>query len=179
MKIYEQISYDIKQKIILDQMSQGAKLPSLTSLCKEYKCSKGTVIKAYNNLCNEHIVYSSPQSGFYVADNLVRFSKNQANIYDLSTGNSLVSNIPIKDIQHCLNSALELHSNMSLNMDLEGLPSLRELLTDLLMKDDIYSKSKNLILSQGILQVLTLFQRWNFQTAMILYLLKILLILII
>ena len=162
LKIYEQISCDIKQKIILDQMPQGAKLPSITSLCKEYKCSKGTVIKAYDNLCNEHIVYSSPQSGFYVADNLVRFNTNQTNIYDLSTGNSLVSNIPIKDIQHCLNSALELHGNMSLNMDLEGLPSLRELLTDLLMKDDIYSKSKNLILSQGILQVLTLFSKMEF-----------------
>lgn len=51
---------------------------------------------------------------------------------------------------------------MSLNMDLEGLPSLREILTDLLVKDDIYSKNKNLILSQGILQVLTLFSKMEF-----------------
>lgn len=162
MKIYEQISHDIKKKIITEQIPQGAKLPSIESLSKEYKCSKGTVIKAYNTLCSEHIVYSSPQSGFYVADNLVRFHKTQTNIYDLSTGNSLVNNIPIKDIQHCLNSALELHSNMSLNMDLEGLPSLRAILTDLLVKDDIYSKNKNLILSQGILQVLTLFSKMKF-----------------
>ncbi|WP_206671851.1 MULTISPECIES: GntR family transcriptional regulator [Clostridium] len=60
MKIYEQISHDIKEKIRIELMPQGAKLPSITSLCNEYKCSKGTIIKAYTNLCNEHIVYSSP-----------------------------------------------------------------------------------------------------------------------
>lgn len=159
MKIYEKISNDIKKKIIVDEIPQGSKLPSIASLCKKYNCSKGTVIKAYDALCNEHIVYSSPQSGFFVADNLIRYPKTQSNIYNLSTGNSFVGNIPIKDIQHCLNSAVELYSNMSLTMDIEGLPSLRKLLTNLLVNDDIYCKSRNLILSQGILQVLTLFSK--------------------
>lgn len=162
MNLYEQICDDIKKSILSNNMKQGDKLPTIKDLCLKYTCSKSTVIKAYDTLCNQHIVYSLPKSGFYVADNLVRFSESQSSIYDLSTGNSFVKNIPAKDIQHCLNSAVELYSNTSLSIDIEGLPSLRKILTNILMQNDIYCKDKNLILSQGILQVLVLFSKMDF-----------------
>lgn len=162
MRLYEQICDDIKKNILSQNMKQGDRLPTIKDLCSKYTCSKSTVIKAYDTLCNQHIVYSLPKSGFYIADNLVRVSQSQSNIYDLSTGNSFVRNIPSKDIQHCLNAAVELYSNTSLSMDLEGLPSLRKILTNMLMQDDIYCKDKNLILSQGMLQVLVLFSKMDF-----------------
>ena len=162
MKLYELISNDIKEMILQKELKQGAKLPAINSLCKKYNCSKSSVIKAYDTLCNSHIVYSQPQSGFYVADNLMRLSEAQTDYYDLSTGNSFVKNIPAKDIQHCLNSAVEIYSNASLTMDISGLASLRKFLVHQLIQSDIYCKDENLILSQGILQVLVLLSKMDF-----------------
>ena len=162
MNIYGEIADDIKKYIINEKVPQGSKLPSLTNLCEKYNCSKGTVIKAYDILCKKHIVYSSPQRGFYVADNLIRFSEENSDIYDMSTGNPLVSNIPIRDIQHCLNSAVELYSNMSLAGGPRGIPSVFKILPDVLAKSDIYCEPKNIYICQGVLQVVTLLSKMPF-----------------
>lgn len=134
MKIYERISNDIKKYIIDEEVARGFKLPSINELCRKYECSKGTVIKAYDILCNEHIVYSAPQKGFFVADNLVRFSYKSMERYDLATGNPVVNSIPVKDIQHCLNSAVELYENISLDVGSKGIDSVFNILPDLLKK---------------------------------------------
>lgn len=165
MKLYEKILEDIKKKIVEEKMLQGSKLPSINQLCKQYNCSKGSVIKAYDFLCRKHIVYSSPQRGFFVADNLVKYSKNDSSVYDLSNGNPLVSSIPVKDIQHCLNSAIELYSDISLAAaytSYNGIPTVFEILPDILKKSDIYCNKENIYLSQGVLQVLTLLSKMPF-----------------
>lgn len=162
MRLYEQIAEDIKKYIVSNNIFQGHKLPSITKLCERYNCSKGTVIKAYDKLCKEHIVYSSPQRGFFVADNLMYISKENSDIYDLSTGNPLVSNIPVGDIQHCLNSAVKLYSNISLAGGSRGVPSVLKILPDLLAKSDVYCNNKNIYISQGVLQVLTLLSKMPF-----------------
>ena len=162
MKIYERISDDIRGYIIDEKVPQGFKLPSINELCRKYSCSKGTVIKAYESLCSEHIVYAIPQKGFFVADNLVRFSNENSDSYDLSTGNPPVNSIPVKDIQHCLNSAVERYSDISLALSSTGLQSVYDILPELLGKSDIYCSRKNIYLSQGVLQVLTLLSKMPF-----------------
>lgn len=162
MKIYERILEDIKKYIIDEKVPQGFKLPSINYMCEKYNCSKGTVIKAYDSLCSEHIIYATPQKGFFVADNLVRYNNDNSGSYDLSTGNPVVSSIPVKDIQHCLNSAVELYSDISLAMTSKGIPSVLKILPEILNKSDIYCKNKNIYLSQGVLQVLTLLSKMPF-----------------
>ncbi len=162
MKIYERISDDIRGYIIDEKVPQGFKLPSINELCRKYSCSKGTVIKAYESLCSEHIVYAIPKKGFFVADNLVRFSNENSDSYDLSTGNPPVNSIPVKDIQHCLNSAVERYSDISLALSSTGLQSVYDILPELLGKSDIYCSRKNIYLSQGVLQVLTLLSKMPF-----------------
>lgn len=162
MKIYERILEDIKKYIIDEKVPQGFKLPSINYMCEKYNCSKGTVIKAYDSLCSEHIIYATPQKGFFVADNLVRYNNDNSGSYDLSTGNPVVSSIPVKDIQHCLNSAVELYSDISLAMTSKGIPSVLKILPEILNKSDIYCKNQNIYLSQGVLQVLTLLSKMTF-----------------
>lgn len=162
MKIYERILEDIKKYIIDEKVPQGFKLPSINYMCEKYNCSKGTVIKAYDSLCSEHIIYATPQKGFFVADNLVRYNNDNSGSYDLSTGNPVVSSIPVKDIQHCLNSAVELYSDISLAMTSKGIPSVLKILPEILNKSDIYCKNQNIYLSQGVLQVLTLLSKMPF-----------------
>lgn len=57
MNLYIKIAKDIKKLIIENKVPSGGKLPSINSLCKKYNCSKGTIIKAYDSLCKEHLVF--------------------------------------------------------------------------------------------------------------------------
>lgn len=162
MCLYLKISKDIKKLIIENKIPSGGKLPSINSLCKKYNCSKGTIVKAYDTLCKEHLIYSFPQSGFYVVDNMVRDDDGNSSIYDLSSGNPIISSTPIQDIKHCLNTAIDLYSNSSLELRLAGSPSLRKILPEHLAKEHVYCDPKNIFLSQGVLQVLTVLSKMPF-----------------
>ncbi|MCL2361224.1 MAG: PLP-dependent aminotransferase family protein [Defluviitaleaceae bacterium] len=154
MSIYEQIANDIKQDIVDKKIKQGQRLPSLISLSKKYNCSKGSAIKAIEQLCSQHIVYSKPQSGYYVADNLIREEGSRTGYY-LDSGNPVVGSLPIFDAHHCLHIAAEMYSAHSLDISLRGYPSLNAILPNYLALEDIYAKSENIHLFQGITQILT------------------------
>lgn len=156
MNLYLTIAKDIKKLIIENEIPAGGKLPSLKKQSTKYNCSKGTIIKAYETLCKEHLIYSTPQSGFYVVDNITSQIKESSNIFNLSSGNPTINSTPIHEIKHCLNTAIDLYSTTSLELGPSGSPSLIELLSNHLAKHHIYSDKKNIHLTQGILQILTI-----------------------
>ena len=162
MNLYIKIAKDIKKLIIENKVPSGGKLPSINSLCKKYNCSKGTIIKAYDTLCKEHLVYSFPQSGFYVVDSMMREDDGNSSVYDLSSGNPTINSTPIQEIKHCLNTAIELYSTSSLELSLAGSPSLSKTLSKHLAREHVYCNTKNIYLSQGILQVLTILSKMPF-----------------
>lgn len=162
MKIYKRIAEDIKKYIVSNKAAQGFKLPSIIELSKKYDCSKGSVIKAYDVLIEKHIVYSVPQKGFFVADNLIRNDGNSQGIYDLSTGNPLVSCIPLRDIKDCLNSAVDMYESISLDSGSKGIESVLKIFPELFARSSVYCKSRNIYISQGVLQVLTLLTQMSF-----------------
>lgn len=162
MRIYEKIAEDIKEYIISNEVPQGFKLPSIIELSKKYNCSKGSVIKAYDVLNEKHIVYSVPQKGFFVSNNLIRNDKRNKQIYDLSTGNPLLNSIPLKDIKDCLNSAVDMYESVSLDIGLKGIESVLKVFPELLARSNVYCKSRNMYMSQGVLQVLTLLTQMDF-----------------
>ena len=151
---YQQIHYDIKQDILNKKLKQGQRLPSITTISKTYQCSKGTVIRALDLLRQQHIIYSKPRSGYYVADSLIRENIDTKGYY-LNTGNPLVDSFPIADIKHCLHLATELYAKYSLDITLRGVDSLNAILASYLANDGVYAKSENIHLIQGITQILT------------------------
>ena len=151
---YQQIHYDIKQDILSQKLKQGQRLPSIATISKTYQCSKGTVIKALDLLCQQHIIYSKPRSGYYVADSLIRENVDSKGYY-LNTGNPLVDSFPIADIKNCLHLATELYAKNSLDITLRGIDSLNAILASYLANDGVYAKSENIHLIQGITQILT------------------------
>lgn len=66
--IFEQIYLQIRSKIESGEILPGEKLPSIRSFSKEYKISKGTTEKAYNQLATEGYIISSPRSGYRAED---------------------------------------------------------------------------------------------------------------
>ena len=154
MTRYQRIHYELKQNILNKKLKQGQRLPSITTLSKEYQCSKGTVIKALDLLCSQHIIYSKPQSGYYVADNLIR-EEIDAEGYYLNTGNPVIDSLSTADTKHCLHLATELYAKHSLDVTLRGIDSLNEALIGYLAEDGIYAKKENIHLILGITQILT------------------------
>lgn len=162
MNLYESIAKDIKKSIITNKIPAGQKLHSINTLSKKYNCSKGTIIKAYDTLCKEHLIYSTPQSGYYVVDNLARENNDNSLIFNLSSGNPTINSTPIHEIKHCLNTAIDLYSNSSLEVGPNGAPSLKNLLPEHLSSHNIYADKKNINLTQGILQILTILTKMPF-----------------
>lgn len=160
--IYQNIAQDIIQSILDNTYQQGERLPSILSLAKKYDCSKGTIIKAYSLLCEQHIVYVKPQSGYYVADNLIRNQEDSEKLYNLSTGNPIISFVSIPEIKHCLNIAIELYAQNSLDVDLNGIKTLHEILPHHLAQDGIYAKADDIHIIQGVMQVLALLSSHEF-----------------
>ncbi|MCL2828619.1 MAG: PLP-dependent aminotransferase family protein [Oscillospiraceae bacterium] len=161
MKIYEQICQDLKRDIINKKIKQGERLPSLIAISRHYQCSKGTVIKAFEQLRTQRIIFSKPQSGYYVADNLMREDDHPKGFL-LDSGNPTIGSFSTFDVSHCLHLAAELYSKYSIDVTLSGVPSLNALLPDYLAREGVYAKTRNIHLIQGITPVLTFLTLYPF-----------------
>ncbi|QIK68894.1 PLP-dependent aminotransferase family protein [Erysipelothrix sp. HDW6C] len=162
MNLYERIAFDIKDKIRKGTYESGSKLPSLHTMMDTYQCSKGTVLKAYDSLRNEHIIYAKAQSGYYVANDLKQYQHDHDITYDLSTGNPTVDAFSIMEAKHVLNVALESYRKSSLEQEIKGVLSLTRLLVDYLQDFHIYTKRQSIFLTQGVIQMISLFTQIEF-----------------
>lgn len=66
--IYAQISNQIKEAILAEQLQKGEALPSIRGLSADLKISVITTKKAYEELEQEGMIYSVPGKGFFVDD---------------------------------------------------------------------------------------------------------------
>lgn len=64
---YQQIVNAINDNISKDVISIGYTLPSVNTICKEYKLSRDTVFKAYSILKDDGVIEAVPNKGYYVA----------------------------------------------------------------------------------------------------------------
>lgn len=153
MPKYLQIAQIVEEKIRKQIYAQGQRLPSISTLAKEYHCSKDTIIKCYQVLINKHFIYVKSQSGYYVAGNIIKpsFAYNKLS---LESGNPIVSATSLVDAKHCLSIAIDQYSQSSLNLSLQGVDSLRQTLSDFLADMGIYSAKDTIYLIQGVTQML-------------------------
>lgn len=68
VRIYEEIIEVINHRVAQGLLGTGSKLPSIRTLSDELSCSKNSVIKAYQEMENRHLIYSVPKSGYYVVE---------------------------------------------------------------------------------------------------------------
>ena len=93
--IYDQISAQIKSKIISGELKEGDALPSIRFLAKELRISVITTKRAYEELERDGFVVSVPGKGSYVAkknlefvreEQLRRIEERMQEIVELSAG---------------------------------------------------------------------------------------------
>lgn len=159
---YVKIAEEIKEDIFKKKFKIGSKLPSIRVLCEKYNCSKGTVIKAYDELQRQHIIYSIPQSGYYVVENIIPNTKSSNNIIDFSTGIPEINSIYNPDLKYCLNNAAEIYKLTSTNFYFKGKDSLIDIMPSYLADSKIFTFKENIYVNLGIGQAISILARMPF-----------------
>ena len=157
MSKYEDIVNFINYEIESGNILHNQKMPTIRDLSEKFKCSKQTVVHAYEKLQLEHIVYSIPQSGYYLVDKK-EIHKNKSNkIIDFSAGSPDESILPYEDFQHCLNQAIEIYKATLFNYSSpKGLTGLIETLKKYFEAYQIFCSLDDIFITSGSQQAINI-----------------------
>lgn len=154
---YEEIIEHIKNEISKGNFTYKKRLPSIRDMSQLFNCSVGTVLKAYDKLEKENIIYSSPKSGYYLLEAFRNNASHENSIIDFSSGIPDVETFPHEDFQHCLNKSIDLYNETLFNYsDPHGLNSLIEALAKHLQQYQIFTKPDNIVITSSSQQSLNI-----------------------
>jgi DNA-binding transcriptional MocR family regulator len=160
---YEKIVEYINNEISAGNFIYKKRLPSIRAMSQIFNCSAGTVIKAYDKLEKDNIIYSSPKSGYYVLRNFPNDITSENSIIDFSSGVPDVDTFPYKNFQHCLNESIELYKETLFSYsDPRGLNSLIKVLEKHLQQYQIFTKCENIIVTSSSQQALNILSTMPF-----------------
>lgn len=161
---YKLIMNHIRKDIDSGLIKPGHKLPSIRSLSDVYKCSKSTVIKAYDELEKEHLVYAVPNSGYFFLDSKKSSTTNSQRVLDFETAAPDLEVLPYQEFQRCLNKAVDCYKDSLFSYgDPQGLLSLRDILrTKYLPNHQIFTASRNIFITSGTQQALNILALLDF-----------------
>lgn len=117
MTYVEVIQY-IEDVIEKEKLNSGSRLPSIRTLSKQLNCNKETVMRAYQRLEEQHLVYVIGQSRYYLLKEKKEDEKKDE-ILDFQTVNPDAHMLPYREFQHCINQAIERCLSMGRRMDLD------------------------------------------------------------
>ncbi|HDR4724547.1 PLP-dependent aminotransferase family protein [Bacillus cereus group sp. Sample62] len=153
---YLHIFNDIENMIQRGVIKEGKKLPSIRSLVTQYECNKATVIRALHELEKRHIIYSVPQSGYYVVRKSGEVVENEE-IIDFASSAPDPDVFPYLDFQHCINKAIDTYKNdLFVYGTPKGLPSLIPVIQKQLANYQVFTKEENIFITSGVQQALAI-----------------------
>ncbi|TWH47303.1 PLP-dependent aminotransferase family protein [Sporomusa sp. KB1] len=155
---YLSLVNELEKMIQTNQYEAGAKLPSIRDLSEQYQCSMNTVIKAFQKLERQDMVFAIPQSGYYVVQkkfDVIKKNKNQE-LNFVSTAPNW-SEFPYLDFQHSLNKAIDTYRQELFNYGTpRGLPSLIKVVHKQLATYQIFTNQENIFITSGVQQALAI-----------------------
>lgn len=160
--LYLQIANDIENSIQSGMYQLHKRLPSVRDLSITYNCSQGTAIKAYETLKSKHLIYSLPQSGYYIVENVIENKNTVTSIIDFSTGNPLMRDMHIPDLNHCLHRATDIYQDLSLSHTAYGVESLRKLAVKYVADFQVFTTMNHLFINLGIQQAVSILAKMPF-----------------
>lgn len=164
MKKYQAIINYIKSEISNGNIKSGKKLPSIRNICGSFQCSKVTVVKAYDLLENEHIIYSIPKSGYYLIENNLNLNNEICDKYiDFCTSAPDSRILPYEEFQHCLNQAMDLYKeNLFSNSNTQGFENLINVIVKQLQNYQVFTDSKCVFITTGSQQAINILTMMHF-----------------
>ncbi|MGY4691777.1 aminotransferase-like domain-containing protein [Salibacterium sp. K-3] len=164
MKKYLSILSDVEQKIMKRQYTPGQKLPSVREVTTLYRCSISTATRAYAELEKRHLIYSIPQSGFYVVAKPEDERDRQGNEkVDFTSASPDLNVFPYLDFQHCLNKAIDTYKYELFTYGYsQGMKKLRQTFTSHLANDQVFTKAEQIFITSGVQQALEILTKMPF-----------------
>lgn len=164
MTKYFSILSDMENKIRERRYLSGQKLPSVRHAAELYGCSISTITKAYAELEKRHVIYSVPQSGFYVVEKPGDWRDNRdRQVINFATVLPDLDAFPYMDFQHCLNKAIDIYKyDLFTYGEPRGLESFRHTLVSHLANDQVFTKAERIIITSGAQQALEILARMPF-----------------
>ncbi|TKI22561.1 GntR family transcriptional regulator, partial [Bacillus mycoides] len=153
---YLHVLNDLESMIQNGEIKEGKKLPSIRSLVTQYECNKATVIRALHELEKRHIIYSVPQSGYYVVKKSGSYIESNE-IIDFASSAPDPDVFPYLDFQHCINKAIDTYKNdLFIYGTPKGLPSLISVVQKQLANYQVFTKEDNIFITSGVQQALAI-----------------------
>ncbi|WMJ77501.1 MULTISPECIES: aminotransferase-like domain-containing protein [unclassified Sedimentibacter] len=147
------------------KIKAGQRLPSCREISSKLGVNKITANKAYNELEDEHRVYSIPRGGFYLVDSAQNSRDTEDDLVDFCTVKPDEKLIPYREFAHVMNNAVDLYKGELFGYEHEGgLSSLRNTLKTEFEKDGVYTSSQQMIITHGAQQALWLVLQSAFRT---------------
>lgn len=153
----------IKDLVGREKIKTGQKLPSVRELAGKFQCSTVTVVRALKELEHQHIIYSVPKSGYYLVSKDGNQQKDPGNIIDFSTVLPDINVIPYEEFQHCQDNAMKMYKkDLASYGNAQGLPSLTQTMTKLLMDYQVFCKPSAVAITAGSQQALDILVKLDF-----------------
>ncbi|OJE44078.1 GntR family transcriptional regulator [Bacillus proteolyticus] len=153
---YLHVLNDLESMIQNGEIKEGKKLPSIRALVTQYECNKATIIRALHELEKRHIIYSVPQSGYYVVKKSGSYIENNE-IIDFASSAPDPDVFPYLDFQHCINKAIDTYKNdLFIYGTPKGLPSLISVVQKQLANYQVFTKEDNIFITSGVQQALAI-----------------------
>lgn len=157
MSKYNVIVDFINNEIDNGNIKHGEKMPTIRDLSDRFNCSKQTVVHAYEKLQKDHIVYSIPQSGYYLVDKKELHIDKTKEIIDFSAGSPDESILAYEEFQHCLNQAIDIHKVTLFNYSApKGLPELIYTLKNCFEDYQVFCSSDDIYITSGSQQAINI-----------------------
>lgn len=156
---YQRIVTLIKKEIAQGRLKPGCRLPSIREMTDIYSCNKATIIRAYNELEREHMLYAKPKSGYYVVEgrDLSTASGNDSSIIDFTPAAPDVEALPYQEFQHSINKAIDIYKDSLFSYsEPQGLLPLRNALLKYLNNYQVFANPNDIFVTTGSQQALFL-----------------------
>lgn len=152
---YKTIVHYLLEKIASGAIKVEQNMPTIRQLAQQFQCSKETVVRAYIELQQQHIVYAIPQSGYFLVNKngLDRSANsNRINFASVSPDETI---LPYEEFQHCLNQAIDKYKQTLFNYsNAKGLPTFIETLEKHLQEYQVFAKPEHIFTTAGCQQAL-------------------------
>jgi DNA-binding transcriptional MocR family regulator len=158
---------EIVKKYVLEQavsgrLIHGQRLGSCRKTAELLGVNKITVDRAYEQLEQEHRVYSVPRGGFYWIDS--EEPKPRSFPADFSVIKPDERLIPYREFTHVMNRAVDLYKNKVFDYEfVAGLPSFQSTLKTLFEEDGVYTSPDCILVTNGAQQAISLALRSIFE----------------
>lgn len=158
--LYEQLFNELKESIVSGELSAHSKLPPIRKFAEILKVNKSIVIKAYDLLEGEDLIYKKAGSGTYVnqIDSNIKKENNKyiqysSHMINLASGTPSEELFPVSDFKTSINYVLDRYKGHAFGYgDSKGDLSLRKVIIEKLIPEGLDITAEQLQIVSGAQQ---------------------------